>query len=128
MHKNVKLLDCTLRDGGYVVNTIFGDLAIKGITQKLLNTRIDIIELGYVKDCIHKEGSTTYSCMEELQKLLPKSKNPNTEYAVMIEYNKLISAEKSNIDIVRICFFKNDRFSVIDYAKKIEQKGYKIFL
>lgn len=130
---NIKLLDCTLRDGGYVVNTIFGDLAIKGITQKLLNTRIDIIELGYVKDCIHKEGSTTYSCMEEIQKLLPKSKNSNTEYAVMIEYNtfdlnKLISAEKSNIDIIRICFFKNDRFSVIDYAKKIEQKGYKIFL
>ncbi len=129
----IKLLDCTLRDGGYVVDTIFGDFAIQGISKKLMDTKVDIIELGYVKNCVRKEGSTTFSCLEELIPLLPAHKIPQTEYAVMIEHNtldlnKLISAQQSGIDIVRICFFKNQRFEVMDYAKKIIDKGYKVFL
>ncbi len=129
----IKLLDCTLRDGGYVVETIFGDYVIKGITQKLTDANVDIVEIGYVKNGARKDGSTTFSCMEEISAFLPVNKNENTQYAVMIEYNmfdlnKLITSKKSGIDIVRICFFKNDRFSVIDYAKKIMSKGYKVFL
>lgn len=129
----IKLLDCTLRDGGYVVETIFGDYVIKGITQKLTDANVDIVEIGYVKNGIRKDGSTTFSCMEELREFLPVNKNENTQYAVMIEYNmfdlnKLITSKESGIDIVRICFFKNDRFAVIDYARKIMSKGFKVFL
>lgn len=129
----IKLLDCTLRDGGYVVETIFGDYVIKGITQKLTDANVDIVEIGYVKNGIRKDGSTTFSCMEEIREFLPVNKNENTQYAVMIEYNmfdlnKLITSKESGIDIVRICFFKNDRFAVIDYARKIMSKGYKVFL
>ena len=29
--KHVQVLDCTLRDGGYLVDTIFGDKVIKGM-------------------------------------------------------------------------------------------------
>lgn len=129
----IKLLDCTLRDGGYVVDTIFGDYVIKGITKKLTDACVDIIEIGYVKDGVRKDGSTTFSCMEEIKSFLPDYKNENTQYAVMIEYNKfdltkLISSQESGIDIVRICFFKSDRFAVIDYANEIMNKGYKVFL
>ena len=31
----IKLLDCTLRDGAYIVDSKFGDAAIKGIIKKL---------------------------------------------------------------------------------------------
>ena len=83
----IKLLDCTLRDGGYVVETIFGDYVIKGITQKLTDANVDIVEIGYVKNGARKDGSTTFSCMEEISAFLPVNKNENTQYAVMIEYN-----------------------------------------
>ena len=85
--KSIKLLDCTLRDGGYVVNTIFGDYTIKGIISKLVDAKIDIIEIGYIKDCTHKEGSTTFSCLEEVTAYLPKNKPDSVKYAVMIEFN-----------------------------------------
>lgn len=129
----IKLLDCTLRDGGYVVDTIFGDFNIKGIAQKLVDTSIDIIELGYVKNCVRKEGSTTFACLSELKPLLPIYKKSNTEYAVMIKYNALdldtlMSATESNIDIVRVCFYKTDRKKVFEYANRIRERGYKIYL
>lgn len=130
---SIKLLDCTLRDGGYVVNTIFGDFVIRGISKKLQEANIDIIELGYIKDCVYKEGSSTFSCFEDLKEILPKEKSIHTKYAVMIEYNtfnldKLIPSKMSNIDIVRICYFKSDRYKVIEYAKKIKEYGYSIYL
>ena len=34
MSSKVKLLDCTLRDGSYICNAMFGESAIKGIIKK----------------------------------------------------------------------------------------------
>lgn len=130
---NIQVLDCTLRDGGYVVNTVFEDYVIKGITAKLTNAKIDIIEIGYVKDCIRKAGSTTFADLSEIKPYLPQTRSNDCKYAVMIEYNtfdltKLISSAESGIDIIRVCFFKNDRFKVFDYIKKMINSGYEIFL
>ena len=50
MQNNIKLLDCTLRDGGYLVDTMFGDKFIKGFTQSLTDADIDVIEVGFLKD------------------------------------------------------------------------------
>lgn len=129
----VKVLDCTLRDGGYVVNTIFQDYVIKGIVQKLVNSNIDIIELGYLKDCTRALGSTTCNSLDEMSCFLPSKRNKNTKYAVMVEYNtldlsKLTQKCNSEIDIIRICFFKKDRFEIFDYVKNIINKGFEVYL
>ena len=36
-----KLLDCTLRDGAYLVDKKFGDPAIAGIIDGLMKARVD---------------------------------------------------------------------------------------
>ena len=41
---NVKLLDCTLRDGGRIINCEFQDLQTKRIIYDLQQAGIDIIE------------------------------------------------------------------------------------
>ena len=43
--KNVKILDCTLRDGGRIIDCAFPDDHIKGITEGLTNAKVDIVEL-----------------------------------------------------------------------------------
>ena len=40
---NIELLDCTLRDGSYIVNGDFGANVIRGILRKLDAARMDII-------------------------------------------------------------------------------------
>ena len=45
----VYLLDCTLRDGGYVNDWRFGEKAIKEIGRKLAQTGIEMFEVGFIK-------------------------------------------------------------------------------
>ena len=44
--KNVRVLDCTLRDGGRIIDCAFEDQEIKEIAQRLEEANIDIIEVG----------------------------------------------------------------------------------
>ena len=50
--KKVEILDCTLRDGGYVNDNNFGENNIKKIIEYLHDAGIEIIECGYLKDNI----------------------------------------------------------------------------
>lgn len=47
--KHAKLLDCTLRDGAYVIDKKFGDNTIKGIISGLIDARIDLVEIGFCR-------------------------------------------------------------------------------
>ena len=40
---DIKILDCTLRDGGHIVDGKFGEDTIKYILKKLVEAQIDII-------------------------------------------------------------------------------------
>ena len=60
MKKKIALLDCTLRDGAYINGSKFGMSAIKGIIKKLQEARADIIEVGWLKDAAHAEGSSYF--------------------------------------------------------------------
>ena len=46
----IKMLDCTLRDGAYIVDSMFGDSAITGIIKRLQSAKIDIIECGFISN------------------------------------------------------------------------------
>ncbi len=54
--KRVQLLDCTLRDGGYLVDAQFGNTVIKGMIKGLAESGIDVVECGFLKDEPHKKG------------------------------------------------------------------------
>ena len=47
-HNKVYVLDCTLRDGGYINNWNFGNQTIKNIVNSLVKAKIDIIECGFI--------------------------------------------------------------------------------
>ena len=44
----IKLLDCTLRDGGYINDWEFGNENIINIFERLVSSHIDIIEVGFL--------------------------------------------------------------------------------
>ena len=43
----ISLLDCTLRDGGYVNDWEFGYDNIVNIFERLADSKVDIIEIGF---------------------------------------------------------------------------------
>ena len=48
---SIKILDCTLRDGGYLNNWEFNYKNIQSILANLHQSDIDFIECGFLKEC-----------------------------------------------------------------------------
>ena len=92
MHKNISILDCTLRDGGFALedaeaNNTKTKLFNKNLSLKFLNeiknSKIEIIEVGAVE--ISKEDKkkfNIYKSIESLSKIIPKNSSKNM-YAAM---------------------------------------------
>ena len=55
----VKILDCTLRDGGYCNKWNFGRKNIEFIVKELVNSEVNVIECGFLnKSVSFNENST----------------------------------------------------------------------
>ena len=130
--KHVELLDCTLRDGAYLVDKKFGNNVIKGIIDGLVKTKINCIEIGFFQDEGFGDGKTVFKNSADAKRFIPKDKN-GTIFTVLADYSRfsidnLDEYDPESIDAVRECFFKNERFDALEVCKKIKEKGYKLFV
>lgn len=131
MREQVQLLDCTLRDGAYIVNSEFGIPAIKGIIKKMQDANIDIIECGWLKDTPHKEGTTFYHTPADLEHYL-SDKNPYATYVAMIDWdrydlNTLPVCDHRSIDAIRVVFPHHKYKEGIALGSKIKEQGYEVY-
>lgn len=131
MERNVELLDCTLRDGAYIVDSKFGENAIRGIIKKLQDANVEIIECGWLKNTPHVKGSSFYHVPEDLKQYLSR-KSDHTVYTVMIDWDRydvelLPENDGSSIDAVRIVFPHGRHREGIKVGEAIKRKGYQIF-
>ncbi|MCI6834858.1 MAG: aldolase catalytic domain-containing protein [Phocaeicola vulgatus] len=126
----VSILDCTLRDGGYINNWEFGNKKIKRIIDNLVDAKIDIIECGFIRNLEYKEDSTVFSSVKQISKFI-SSKKPGILYAAMVEqhnYNSALIAPKmdDSVDIIRLTFRKKEWTEAKNSAKELMKKGYKV--
>ena len=127
----IKLLDCTLRDGAYIVNADFGEPSIKGIIRKLQDANIDIIECGWLKDKEHEKGHTFYHVPSDVVQYITKRK-PNFMYVAMIDWDRydlsnLPECDGESIDAIRVVFPYNKFREGINVGKEVLKKGYTLF-
>lgn len=131
MSGKIQVLDCTLRDGAYVVNARFGEPAMRGIIKKMQDANIDIVECGWLKDAPHEPGTSYFHVPSDLEKYLVE-KNPNTTYVVMIDWDRydldtLPPCDGKSIDAIRVVFPQNKFREGIAKGKIIQEKGYKVY-
>lgn len=127
-----RLLDCTLRDGAYLVDKRFGDNVINGIIQGLINAGINYIEIGFLQNEGFGEGKTVFKNSKDAEKFVPKYKH-NAEFSVLADCSRysvenLDDYTGKSFDIVRECFFKHERVKAMENCRKIKDKGYKVFV
>ena len=60
--KGIQVLDCTLRDGGRIINCEFDDTTIMGMSKELAASGIDIVEMGFLRDSnmVNYKGNSTF--------------------------------------------------------------------
>lgn len=129
---HMKVLDCTLRDGGYLVDSCFGEHAIKGIIKNLSDAGVDVIECGFLKDSAGEKGSTICKDAKGFRTYL-KGKKKDVSYVALADYSRyhienLESYDGSSIDGVRACFFKEERWDVIPFCREVIEKGYRLYV
>lgn len=128
---NIKLLDCTLRDGGYVNDWKFGFNTAKEIISNLVDANIDIVEVGFLRN-VEKYSPDITVCnhIEELNKLLPEN-TKNSMFSAMAmrsnyDINKLTPYSGKGIEIIRITAHDYDIKEGMDFAREVKSKGYKL--
>lgn len=129
---NLQILDCTLRDGGYINDFRFRKEGIRKIISQLTLAGIDIVECGFLEDGEYDEDCSVYTRVEQIGALLPED-HRNTLYVAMAcygEYNldQLSDYDGQSIDGIRVSFHYNEVDEALDYCKTIVEKGYKLFI
>ena len=72
----ISILDCTLRDGGYINKFNFGEQAISKIITKLGDACIDIIECGFLITGESDKNKSLFDSVESISKsLIEKREN-----------------------------------------------------
>ena len=87
--KNIQILDCTLRDGGRVIDCAFNDNVITDMVRNLTNANIDIVEVGFLRGrdlVMYQHDSTFFTKMSQIAPFLPENKK-NTMYVAFADYN-----------------------------------------
>lgn len=127
----IQVLDCTLRDGGYINQWKFGSEIIVKTIDSLIRTQIDIIEIGFLTSLTQSsENVTLFDSIEDAINLIP-SGNSSSQYVLMINHGEydLGNLPKSNSSLgLRYAFHKHDLHAAIEQSKIILQKGYELFL
>lgn len=132
---NILLLDCTLRDGGYINHWHFGREIIPQICAKLAAAKIDIIEMGFLINQPHTEDDSLYANCEELDAAAKQCGLTASRVAAMIaigetelEPEALSPAAQSRLDIVRITFHNSDaeQEKAFRFARQLMDKGYEV--
>ena len=129
--KKIQLLDCTLRDGAYIVDAKFGVPAIRGIIKKLQDADVDIIECGWLKNIPHEKGTSFYHVPKDIEQYIVK-RTEYTTYVAMIDWdrydvNLLPERDGQSLDAIRVVFPHGKHMDGIEVGKKIADKGYKVF-
>lgn len=134
MKDRLRILDCTLRDGGYINDWRFGKLTIRSIVTRLDNAGIDIIECGFLDSRVsYDEDRSVYPDMPSVSRTLHQVRLKHAKLYAMIDFGTfdeklLLPREESALDGIRLIFKKENIDDAMKYAEKIKALGYQLFI
>ena len=136
MNNDIKILDCTLRDGGYVNNWNFSNKDTKRTIRKLLKSNIEIVECGFLDSQKGKESDRTrFKTYEVLENLVSElTLNENQLLVAMVDLNSYDLAtlpkikKDSKVTGIRLAYRRTNYLEAIEQAKILKEKGFQVFM
>ena len=131
--KDIELLDCTLRDGGYVNDWEFGRDNLVILFERLVSSEVDYIEIGFMDDRREYDENRSIAPGSAAMGRLYEGLDKKKAFVVgMIDYGtcdiSLVQPQAESImDGIRVIFKKQKMHEAIDYMKQIKELGYKVF-
>lgn len=129
----MKILDCTLRDGGYYTNWDFDENLVEEYAESMELLPIDYVEVGYRSIPLEGYLGKYFYCpifvLEKLKDLMPSKKLAiilNEKDIRVNHLDDLLDPIKSYVTLIRIAVDPKNFKRAIELAKAIKIKGFEV--
>ena len=133
----IKVLDCTIRDGGLMNDHHFDDKIVKALYHTCLEAGIDYMELGYKaskKIFSPSQYGTWKYCDEDALRRIVGENETDLKLAVMADaertdyHEDILPSKDSVLDTIRVATYIHQMPTAIDMIKDAHDKGYETTL
>ena len=130
--ESIKVVDCTIRDGGLINNHYFEDNLVREVYKALSEAGVDYMEIGYKasKNILSPDEFGKWKfCEEDDIKRAIDGVEKGTKISVMVdigrvEKHEIIPRKDSVVDMMRVATYVKDIDKAIDLVKDMHSKGY----
>ena len=131
--EKIKVLDCTIRDGGLINKHDFDHRFVREVYKALSAAGVDYIEVGYKNSrklfSPSEYGAWKFCDDEDIQKVI-KGIESKTKISVMVDVGRVDledvkPASESPVDMFRVASYVKDIDKAIHMANHLADKGYE---
>ena len=131
--KDVKVLDCTVRDGGLMNNWQFSDDFVRAVYEACVEAGIDYMEIGYKSSefAFSREevGPWKFCDEEDLRRVVGDNQTP-VKLSAMADIGRIdpvdiLPANESVLDMIRVACYVHQIDKAIVLAQDCMDKGYE---
>ena len=134
MYKSdIKVVDCTVRDGGLMNKWQFDDKFVKGVYDACVEAGVDYMEIGYIsseKAFNRNEVGPWKFCADNDLRRIMGNNDTKLKISAMadigrIDFDDIPPASESLIDMMRVACYAHQTDKAIELAHHCMDKGYE---
>jgi len=133
VREDIKVFDCTIRDGGLVNNFHFTDDFVRGVYDTCVAAGVDYMEIGKNNSATimsEDEFGPWNFCKEEDIRRIVGDNDTNLKIAVMSDIGRTVPSEllpksESVVDMIRIATYIHQIPAAIELIEEAHAKGYE---
>jgi len=130
----IKLLDCTIRDGGLMNDHLFGDEIVKAVFSACVDSGIDYMEIGYINSkrifSPTDHGSWKFCTEDDIRRIVGEN-DTSLKLSAMADAEKsdyhedILPCDQSVLDMIRVATYIHQIPLALDMIKDAHDKGYE---
>ncbi len=130
----IKILDCTIRDGGLMNNHLFDDEIVKAVYLACVDAGVDYMEIGYINSkrifSPAEHGAWKYCTEDDIRRIVGENDTP-LRLPVMADAEKsdyredILPCDQSVLDMIRVATYIHQIPVALDMIKNAHDKGYE---
>jgi 4-hydroxy 2-oxovalerate aldolase len=131
--EKIKVLDCTIRDGGLINNHDFDFRFVREVYKALSEAGVDYMEIGYKNSkrlFSEKDFGKWKFCDDEVIKKVIEGIQSNTKISVMVDVDRVdvedvLPRQMSPVSMIRVASYVKDIDKAIYLVNNFADKGYE---
>lgn len=131
--EQIKILDCTIRDGGLMNNHGFDDRFVRGVFKAISESGIDYMEIGYKNSpkLFDPEKYGTWKfCADDAIRRVTEGIESKVKISVMVDVDRVEMSDiklrkESPVTMIRTACYVKDVDKAIYMANQFADKGYE---